>query len=337
MVRHSISENLEMPGTLTSIRIKPKGRLRRAVGIALPLIFLLLAAWMLHRELSDYHVRDVVDELSVLSWQQVALACACAILAYLALAGYDWLALLHVRHPLPLTKVASTAFISYALSYNLGYGFVMGGSVRYRLYSSWGLTSADAAKVVAFCVLTFWVGLAAIAGIICLHEAATIANALHLPSIWIRPLGALLVLIVIGYLVWSAVQPPPLRIRGWELGPPLLWIAVGQIVVTALDLVLAGTVLFILLPENMGLSYPGIIGVYMIAVILGLASQVPGGLGVFETAFLHLLPSNISPPAVTGALIAYRTVYYIFPLLIALLLLGGHELQIRLKQRGGQS
>jgi phosphatidylglycerol lysyltransferase len=220
MVHHSIGENLEMPGALSAIQIKPKGRLRRAVGIVLPPIFLLLAAWMLHRELSDYRIRDVVDELSVLSSQQVALACTYAILAYLALAGYDWLALLHVRHPLPLTEVASTAFISYALSYNLGYGLAMGGSVRYRLYGAWELTSANAATVVAFCVLTFWVGLAAIAGIICLHEAATITNALRLPSIWIRPLDVLLMLIVVRYLVWSAVQRPPLRICGCEVSLP---------------------------------------------------------------------------------------------------------------------
>lgn len=320
-----------MPGGPSVVPIRPKGRLRRVAGIILPMIFLILAVWMLHRELRNYDVRDIVAELAVLSRRQVALACACAILAYLVLAGYDWLALLHVGHPLPLGKVASTAFISYALSYNLGYGLLMGGSVRFRLYSAWGLAPANVAKVVAFCVLTFWVGLAAIAGAICLHEPTTIAAVLRLPRILIRPLGALLALLVAGYLVWSAAQPRPLRIRGWELGPPLLWIAVGQIVVTVLDLVLAGTVLFILLPDDVGLAYPGVIGVYLIAVVLGLASQVPGGLGVFETAFLHLLPTNVSPAAVTGALIAYRTVYYLFPLLIALLLLGAHELQIRLQ------
>ena len=325
-----------MPGALSTIQTKPKGRLRRAVGVVLPMILLPLAIWMLHRELRDYHLRDVLAELAVLSWPQVALACGCAIFAYFMLGGYDWLALLHVGHRLPLIKVASTAFISYALGYNLGYSVVTGGSIRYRLYGAWGLAPSDIAKVVAFCFLTFWIGAVAIAGAVCLIEPATIAVVLHLPETWIRPLGFLPVLLVAGYLVWSVVQPRPLRIRRWELNPPLWWIAVGQIVVTALDLVLAGTVLYILLPDNIGLSYPAVMGMYLIAVILGLASQVPGGLGVFESAFLQLLPTGVSVAAVTGALIAYRTVYYIFPLLIALLLMGGQELQIRRRRRGRQ-
>jgi uncharacterized membrane protein YbhN (UPF0104 family) len=192
------------------------------------------------------------------------------------------------------------------------------------------------ARVVAFCALSFCVGLIAIAGVICLHEPTTIASALGLSGIWIPSLGAFLVLVAAGYLAWCVAQPRPVRIRGWKLSPPRLSIAVGQIIVTALDLVLAGTVLYILCPHDIGLSYPGVVGVYLIAVVLGLASQVPGGLGVFETAFLHLLPTNVSPAAMTGALIAYRAAYYLFPLLIALLLMGTHELQIRLKRRRGQ-
>ena len=325
-----------MPGALSTIETKPKSRLLRAAGIILPMIVLPLAIWLLHRELRDYHLREVLAELTVLSWPQVALACACAIFAYFMLGGYDWLALLHVGHRLPLIKVASTAFISYALGYNLGYSVVTGGSIRYRLYSAWGLASADIAKVVAFCFLTFWIGAVAIAGAVCLIEPAAIAVVLHLPGAWIRPLGVVLVLLVAVYLAWSALQPRPLRIRRWELSAPHWWIAILQIVVPAVDLVLAGTVLYILLPDNIGLSYPAVMGMYLIAVILGLASQVPGGLGVFESAFLQLVPTGVSVTAVTGTLIAYRTVYYILPLVIALLLMGGQELQIRRRRRGRQ-
>jgi phosphatidylglycerol lysyltransferase len=96
-------------------------------------------------------------------------------------------------------------------------------------------------------------------------------------------------------------------------------------VVTCVDLLLAGTVLYALLPASLGLSFPAVIGVFLVAAILGLVSQVPGGLGVFETAFVHLLPSNVPAAAVVGSLMAYRGVFFLFPLAVAALLMAGHE------------
>lgn len=328
------SASTSPPSITAKARPEPKPRLPRAVRIGLPTIVLLLALWLLYRALRHYSARDVISALLALSWTRIGLAAACTVLAYLVLVGYDWLGLRHIGHSLALRKIASAAFISYALSYNLGSPIIMGTSVRYRLYSAWGLATRDIAKVVVFCIATFWVGLVAIAGVIFVREPAAISKALHLPQAYILPLGVVLVVVVMGYLAWSAMQGQPLRIRGWELAPPALWISIAQIAITVVDLVLAGTVLYILLPGDLGLSYLGMIGVYLVAVILGLASQIPGGLGVFETAFLHLLPTNISPAAVAGALIAYRGMFYLFPLLIALILLGGHELRIRLARRG---
>jgi uncharacterized membrane protein YbhN (UPF0104 family) len=334
--RSSTEREVKMPDTATVIQVESRGRLRNTVRIVLPVGFLLLACWLLYRELSHYHVRDILDELTVLSRKRIGLACTCAILAYLVLAGYDWLGFRYIKHPLALDKIVSASFISYALSYNLGYAVLTGSSVRYRLYSAWGLAPPDIARVIIFCVMTFWVGLIAIAGTVCLYEPATVAAAFRMPDAWIQPVGVALLLLVAAYLVWSATQSRSLRIRGWVIAPPVLWISLAQITVTVLDLILAGTVLYILLPDNVGLSYVGVISVYLIAVILGLASQVPGGLGIFEAAVVHLLPTDIPPPTVMGALIAYRGVFYLFPLLIALLLLGGHELWIRLTRRERQ-
>jgi len=317
-------------------RAKTKRPWTRVVRVLVQVVFLAVALWLFDRALRNYQLSDVLNELMKLSAGRIGGGCALAILAYLVLAGYDWLGFQYIRHPLPLRRITTAAFSSYAIGYNLGSSIVMGTSVRYRLYSAWGLSVQEIAKVVIFCMLTFWVGLAAIAGAIFLSEPVAIGEVLHLPPIAVQCLGALLVLLVAAYVAWSVVQKPPLRIRGWELAPPSVWIAVGQIAVTAIDLVMAGTVLYILLPKGLGVSYFGVIGAYLIAVIFGLASQVPGGLGVFEVAFFHLLPGDVSPVALTGALLAYRGVYYLLPLFIALLLLGGHELRIRMRAREPQ-
>lgn len=305
---------------------------RRWLTVILPVAFVVLALWLLHHELRNYKIHDILAEVSAISPARIGLAAGLTLIAYLVLAGYDWLGFRYIHHPLSLHKIASAAFISYALSYNVGHTLITGGSVRYRLYSAWGLSTEDVAKVVVFCVLTFWVGVAAIAGVAFLREPDTIAVALHLPPMLIKPLGIGLLVLVAAYLLWTALRKTPLRIRSWHFALPPIWISAGQIVVTALDLVLAGTVLYVLLPSSLGLSFPAVIGIYLIAVIIGLASQVPGGLGVFETAFLHLLPETASSTAVAGALLAYRGIYYLFPLAIAMLMLTAQEVQIRFRR-----
>ncbi len=71
-------------------------------------------------------------------------------------------------------------------------------------------------------------------------------------------------------------------------------------------------------------------GIYLLAQLAGVVSNVPGGLGVFETVILLLLKSFISSATLFGALLAYRAIYYLLPLCIAVLLLGIYELRQRL-------
>ena len=76
---------------------------------------------------------------------------------------------------------------------------------------------------------------------------------------------------------------------------------------------LAGTVLFILLSKTEGLSFPIFLSMYLLAQLAGLASQVPGGLGVFETVFLLLFGGSLPATATIGSLVVYRIIYYLMP------------------------
>ncbi len=68
-------------------------------------------------------------------------------------------------------------------------------------------------------------------------------------------------------------------------------------------------------------------GVYLLALAAGAASNVPGGIGVFEFVLLLLLPA-VPQDRLLGALVAYRAIYYFAPFAIALVLLGAHELWV---------
>ena len=306
-----------------------KGKLHHALGPAIVVVLFLVAAWVLHHALGGQRYHEVVAQIKGLPPQRILLALLLTALSYFALTGYDSLAFRYIRHPLPYPKIAVAAFIGYAFSNNIGNTMITGTSVRYRLYSAWGLSTVEIAKVVSFCMVTFWLGVFATSGCVLTLDPARIIPWLHWPP-WVMRLVGLILLGVVGfYLVWSILRKHPLMIRDWEFPVPPFWLSLCQIVVTCVDLVLAGTVLYVLLPADPELSYPAFVSIYMVAVVLGLVSHVPGGLGVFEGVFLHLMPAGMAPPTVIGCLLVYRGVYYLLPLGVAALLLGVHELVLR--------
>src|SRR5207237_1285768 len=63
----------------------------------------------------------------------------------------------------------------------------------------------------------------------------------------------------------------------------------------------------------------------LLAQMTGLASHVPAGLGVFEVIILFFLTPAIPAATVLGALIAYRGIYYLLPLLCGCTVLAVYE------------
>jgi phosphatidylglycerol lysyltransferase len=309
-----------------------KNKLLYRLGSLLGLLLFAGALWILYHELKDYSLHDILQTFHNLAGERLFGALALTLLSYLIMTGYDTLALSYIRHPLSYRKIALASFISYAMSNNIGFGMIAGGSVRYRLYSAWGLSSLEITKVLAFCTITLWLGFVALAGAVFLFEPLALPKALPLPFTSVRPLGVLFLLILGGYLTAATLIKKPLRIRDWQFAFPSSRLLVTQLVVASLDWVVAGTVLYTLLPAGPGLSYPGFLGIFLVAEMLGLLSQVPGGLGVFETAVFVLLSAAGNSPAVLASLLAYRGIYYLLPLGVASAILGVQEF-LRAKEK----
>ena len=87
-----------------------------------------------------------------------------------------------------------------------------------------------------------------------------------------------------------------------------------QTVLGITDSVLAGMVLYFCLIPFWHISFGTYIGLFVVAQTTGVFSQVPGGIGVFETIFLLALPDSVDKATVFGALLAYRIIYYVLPL-----------------------
>ncbi|WP_249344499.1 bifunctional lysylphosphatidylglycerol flippase/synthetase MprF [Corallococcus exiguus] len=305
--------------------LRPPGmsKVQRVLTTALPLLLLCVAAYVLHRELSHYRREDVSAGLAAVTASRILLALAVTVVNYAALTLYDVLALGHAGHRIPYSRVGFTSFVGYAFGHNLGASFLSGGSVRYRLYSAWGLTALDVARVSAFNALTFWLGLAAVTGASLLLEGG--GGVLSLSTPVAHGLGAALGLLLVGYFVACATVRKPLRIRGLEWTLPTPARALAQLVVSCGDWALAAAVLWVLLPPD-SVSLPSLTALFALAQLAGIASQVPAGLGVFETVMLSALTPRVPAPQVVGVLLVYRLVYYLLPFTVAALLLAGHEL-----------
>lgn len=303
----------------------PWRRFLHVLGPALGLAIFAAALWVLHHELKEYHLRDIVRDIKAIPAGHILLACVLTVASYAVLTGYDTLALRYVGRPLAYRRVALASFLGYAFSNNIGLSVVSGGSVRYRLYSGWGLSAIDVTKIVGFCGVTFWLGFLTVAGAIFAVHPPGIPAKLHLPFGTTRPLGILFLALIAGYISLIVLRKRPITVRGWELHLPTIRISLGQIAVASLDWILAAGVLYSLLPASQHLSYPGFLGIYLLAQVAGIASQVPGGLGVFETLILVMLPEDVPSSAALGALLAYRGIYYLLPLTGAAVLLGTRE------------
>jgi phosphatidylglycerol lysyltransferase len=303
-----------------------KSRLLKILASVFGLAIFCLAGWVLYRELRAYHLRDILRDLHSLPAARVLLAVLFTGLSYLAATGYDTLGAHYVRHPLPYRRTALAAFIGTTFSNNLGFGLLTGGSLRLRLYSAWGLSVVEISQLLAFATLTLWLGFLALGGVVFSVEPVAVPQALHLPLLTARPVGIVFLAVVAAYLVFTLSVRRPLRVRSLELRLPAPGYVPLQIGVGLLDWSLAAGTLYVLLPPSAGLSFPAFIGIYALALIAGVVSQVPGGLGVFETVFILLLAPRMPASAVLGSLLAYRGIYYLLPLAAAVVLLAGQEL-----------
>jgi phosphatidylglycerol lysyltransferase len=307
----------------------PAGERKRLLSRLLPfgsVLFFAAALWLLHRELAGFRYRDVFQFLEDLPAERIFQALLCTAGSYLALVGYDVLAFRYLDHPISSRRVALAAFIGYSFSNALGLPLLTGTPVRLRFYTGWGLSALAVARAVLFGIVTFWLGFLALGGVVFLLAPLPLPALLHISLLDTRPLGALCLLAVLAYLAAAAFLRKPLSWRGFEIALPAPRIAFLQVADAMLDWTCAAGVLYSLLPPAWNVTFPTVLGAFLLAQIAGLISQVPAGLGVFETLMLLLLPADLPRAHILAALIAFRAVYYFLPLLLAAGLLGGYAL-----------
>ncbi|MBC2666819.1 bifunctional lysylphosphatidylglycerol flippase/synthetase MprF [Novosphingobium flavum] len=285
--------------------------------LALGLVAVIFAA----RMGLGFNLRELVLALRSIPPLRLAASLACTAASYLVLVAYDLVALGSLGQGVPLRRVARTAFTSQALGHTLGFSPLTGGSVRLRLYGAAGVPAAAVARIVAMTSAAFWSGvvLAAATCLLLARAPVGFGRLVMLPGsahaageLAFAALGA-------GALLFAMV--PALRSRFGALlalRRPLLLVLLVPLGV--IDLALSALALFLLLPP--GGAFAGFFPVYALAILAGLASHAPGGVGVFEAVMLAGArpAAGWAGAALAAALLAYRAIYYLVPFVFALLL-----------------
>ena len=284
---------------------------------------------VLFREFANVTLREVFVHLAALPKHQIIVAVGLTIASYILLTGYDFLALHYVGRRLRFRDVLLASFTAFAFCNSIGFQLLSGGSIRYRIYSSFGLDATEIGEVVAFCTLTYALGVITVGGMVALFNTAAVGALVHLPRPIISVCGLALLGTSIAYLGLAAMWREPIEFGRYRLRPPSLKMAFAQVVLASVDAVLAGMVMYVLLPADLRVSFQSFLGVYMIAATASVLSLVPGGLGVFETV-ITVLMAPPSKAAALGGFLAYRMIYFIFPLALAIVLFALHEFRRRL-------
>jgi hypothetical protein len=282
--------------------------------------------------LQEIDSAELLAALAATSGDQLWLGLCFTVLSYALLTGYDALALRRLGLSIPYRTTALASYTSFSVSFTLGFPLVTAATIRYWIYSRRGVRTSEVAKLTVIVGLTFWLGMAVVLGGAMIHSAGAVAALVRVRTELVMGVGAAILVMVAGYLVWVAGGRRGIALRGWRLELPGARVSLAQIALGAGDVCAAAAVLYVLLPAGHGLAFEAFLAIYVFACVVGVASHLPGGVGAFEATMLIGL-AHLPREPLLGALLLFRLIYYIAPFIVALALLGLYEVARRLRAR----
>ena len=296
---------------------RPSRRLTELLWPVIGLLAVIVAGWLLYREIHSLSWTDIRAAMAAIPLQRWIYAAASTVVAYAALAWYDRIALMHLGFRLSWLFISAVSFTTYALSHNIGMSMFSGGMVRYRAYSTRGLSVADVGVMVVFCSFTFALGTLFLGGVVCLVEPDIVQVLFTVPEDSMRLVGGVMVGMVTLYVAGSALHLPPLTLFGRKLEYPRPAITLRQVIAGPLELIGAAGIIYFALPEAANPGFVTVLGVFLASFSAAILSHAPGGLGVLELVFLSAMP-EVPKADVLAALLVFRLFYLVLPLVFGI-------------------
>jgi uncharacterized membrane protein YbhN (UPF0104 family) len=303
--------------------VRRRRKLLRRAGLVFSALLIVISLAIFARTLMRIDPGKFAAAFAATSRDQILMAFGFTAISYLALTGYDGLALRHLNIRVPFRLTALASFASYAVSFTLGFPLVTGGAVRYWLYSPAGVTAGNIAALTVVAGVTFWLGMGLIVGVGFMFASDAVAEINHFNALANRLIGLSAIGLLVLYLGWVALMRwrGSAVVGGFRLPGPFL--TLGQTALGVIDVCSASAALYVLLPKDAAIGFPTFATLYSLAAMLGIASHSPGGLGVFEATILQAVGGEVD--ALLAALLLFRAIYYLVPFVCAMALLGGVE------------
>ena len=300
----------------------------KQLGIAASLIIIAFAITTLVRTLKGVDTGVMLVALTEIAPHRIALAALCVVGAFCTLTFYDFFALRTIgRKHVPYRIAALSSFTSYTIGHNIGATVFTGGAIRFRIYSEYGLSAVDVAKICFLSGLTFWLGNTFVLGIgMAWHPGA--ASAMDQLPAAINRLVAFGVLgAILAYFVWLSLgeERRELGQNGWKVKLPSAPLTLVQILIGVLDLGFCAMAMYLLMPADPGIDFMSLAVVFILATLLGFASHAPGSIGVFDAAMLVALP-QFGREQLLATLVVFRILYFMIPFGIAISIMGSREI-----------
>lgn len=243
------------------------------------------------------------------------LAALLAGISHALVSSFDLLGRHVTGHGLPVGRVWLIAWVSYVFNLNLG-ALVGGAGFRWRLYSRRGLENAVIAQVYGLSVVTNWLAYLVLLGAVLLFWPIALPDNWQLGRQGLTVIGVVAPLIAAVYVLACALAPRRhWQWRGHDIDLPSGRVAMVQLLLSATNWLVIGTVLYTLLGAKVDFAL--VLGVTLLAAVAGAITHVPGGLGVLEAVFVALLAHVLPQNEVLAALLTYRALYYLGPLVLA--------------------
>jgi glycosyltransferase 2 family protein len=296
------------------------------IGFLLSVTIIAIAGVILYRMLREINFEDVIDAVEAVEKHDVVKAALFVAAGYFTLTFYDLFALRTIRRfDIPYRIAALAGFTSYAVGHNVGASAFTGGAVRYRVYSRYGLSAIDVAKICFIAGLTFWLGNATVLGL-GVAWAPQAATAIDLLPSWVNRGFAFGILAILAtYVAWVWRTPRVIGRHNWTVTLPNGPLTLLQIFVGIVDLACCAAAMYMLVPDEPYIGFVTLAVIFVASTLLGFASHSPGGLGVFDAAMLVALWQFDTEDLLAGLLL-FRLLYYLVPFAISLVILGGREL-----------
>jgi phosphatidylglycerol lysyltransferase len=293
-------------------------------------VFLGTTAWLLWQQRGSVSLpeiqRTLINDVATLP------AIGVAILAVIAVAFtglVDWLIGRWLGLSLPLRDYLRLGFIANSMANTINLSGAMGAGIRLMGLTSYKVPLSRAAVLIGMQALSLPLGLGLLVAMTLLTSSLPLTNGTTEKFVAIAILVAAALYLPLYFFLTT--RRSLMRWLPHEVGLPPLKLKIELTIVSFVDWLLAASTLYACLYLAGVHVKPGLLlGAFAGASTLGLVSQVPGGLGVFDgLILLALTEAGYDKAAVISALFLFRLAYYLLPLLGGLYL-GSEMLSERL-------